>query len=66
MIVSELKKEIKIKAAILEKLNSPLVIRELELTELKIGQVVVQVLTAPYGSRRVWVSRGNRTRGYQG
>lgn len=41
-----MKKEIKIKAAILENLNSPLVIRELELTDLKIGQVLVKVIVS--------------------
>jgi len=45
-IVSEWKKEIKIKAAVLEKLNSPLTIRDLEITELKIGQVLIRVLVS--------------------
>jgi len=45
-IVSDWKKEIKIKAAVLEKLNSPLTIRDLEITELKIGQVLIRVLVS--------------------
>jgi Zn-dependent alcohol dehydrogenase len=34
------------RAAILEKLNSPLTVREVELTELKVGQVLVKVLVS--------------------
>lgn len=34
------------KAAVLEKLNSPLAVREVELTPLSIGQVLVRVLTS--------------------
>ena len=34
------------KAAVLEELNSPLSLRELELTPLKVGQVLVKVLTS--------------------
>ena len=41
-----MKKEIKIKAAVLEKLNSTLKIRNLEITELKIGQVLIKVLAS--------------------
>ena len=34
------------KAAVLERLNSPLTIHDLELTELQIGQVLVKVLVS--------------------
>ena len=58
--VSELRKEIKIKAAILEKLNSPLVIRELGLTELKIGQVLVKVIVSGICGSQLHEMNGNK------
>lgn len=58
-----MKKEIKIKAAILEKLNSPLVIRELELTELKIGQVVVKVIVSGICGSQLHEINGNKGNG---
>jgi len=62
-IVSELKKEIEIKAAILEKLNFPLVIRELDLTELKIGQVLVKVIVSGICGSQLHEINGNKGNG---
>jgi S-(hydroxymethyl)glutathione dehydrogenase/alcohol dehydrogenase len=62
-IVSELKKEIKIKAVILEKLNYPLVIRELDLTELKIGQVLVKVIVSGICGSQLHEINGNKGNG---
>lgn len=62
-IVSELKGEIKIKAAILENLNSPLVIRELDLTELKIGQVLVKVIVSGICGSQLHEINGNKGNG---
>ncbi len=59
-IVSELKKEIKIKAAILEKLNFPLAICEVELTELKIGQVQVKVIVSGICGSQLHEINGNK------
>jgi S-(hydroxymethyl)glutathione dehydrogenase / alcohol dehydrogenase len=59
----ELKREIKIKAAILEKLNCPLVIRELELTELKIGQVLVKVIVSGICGSQLHEINGNKGNG---
>ena len=59
-IVSELKKEIKIKAAILEKLNSPLAIRELDLTELSVGQVLVKVIVSGICGSQLHEINGNK------
>ena len=58
-----MKKEIKIKAAILEKLNSPLVIRELVLTELKIGQVLVKVIVSGICGSQLHEISGNKGNG---
>jgi len=62
-IVSESKKEIKIKAAILEKLNSPLVVREVDLTELKIGQVLVKVIVSGICGSQIHEITGNKGNG---
>ena len=62
-IVSELKKEIKIKAAILEKLNSPLAIRELDLTELSVGQVLVKVIVSGICGSQLHEINGNKGNG---
>jgi S-(hydroxymethyl)glutathione dehydrogenase/alcohol dehydrogenase len=59
-IVFELKKVIKIKAAILEKINAPLLIRELELTELKIGQVLVKVIVSGICGSQLHEINGNK------
>jgi S-(hydroxymethyl)glutathione dehydrogenase/alcohol dehydrogenase len=58
-----LRKEIEINAAILEKLNSPLVIRELELTELKIGQVLVKVIVSGICGSQLHEINGNKGNG---
>jgi S-(hydroxymethyl)glutathione dehydrogenase/alcohol dehydrogenase len=59
-IVSELKKEIKIKAAILERLNSPLAICEVDLTELRIGQVLVKVIVSGICGSQLHEINGNK------
>ena len=51
---------IKIKAAILEKINAPLLIRELELTELKIGQVLVKVIVSGICGSQLHEINGNK------
>jgi S-(hydroxymethyl)glutathione dehydrogenase/alcohol dehydrogenase len=51
---------IRIKAAILEKLNSPLVIKELELTKLKIGQVLVKVIVSGICGSQLHEIKGNK------
>jgi S-(hydroxymethyl)glutathione dehydrogenase/alcohol dehydrogenase len=59
-IVSESRKGINIKAAVLEKLNSPLVIREVKLTELKIGQVLVKVILSGICGSQLHEINGNK------
>lgn len=51
---------IKIKAAILEKLNTPLIIKELELTKLKIGQVLVKVIVSGICGSQLHEINGNK------
>ena len=58
-----LKKGIKLKAAILETLNSPLVIREISLTELDIGQVLVKVLVSGICGSQLHEINGNKGNG---
>ena len=54
---------IEIKAAVLEKLNSPLVIREVELTELKFGQVLVKVILSGICGSQLHEINGNKGNG---
>ena len=56
----ESKREIKIKSVILEKLNSPLAIREVNLTELKIGQVLVRVIVSGICGSQLHEINGNK------
>lgn len=58
-----LKKGIKLKAAILETLNSPLAIRELSLTELDIGQVLVKVIVSGICGSQLHEINGNKGNG---
>lgn len=55
-----LKKGIKLRAALLETLNSPLVIRELGLTELDIGQVLVKVIVSGICGSQLHEINGNK------
>jgi S-(hydroxymethyl)glutathione dehydrogenase/alcohol dehydrogenase len=59
----ESKGEIKIKSAILEKLNSPLAIKEVNLTELKIGQVLVRVIVSGICGSQLHEISGNKGNG---
>jgi len=59
-IVYVLKKGIKLRAALLETLNSPLVIRELGLTELDIGQVLVKVIVSGICGSQLHEINGNK------
>ena len=49
------------KAAVLEELNKPLAVREVGLTELKFGQVLVKILVS--GICGLTVTRDQRTQG---
>ena len=51
------------KAAILETLNAPLVIRELSLTELDIGQVLVKVIVSGICGSQLHEINGNKGNG---
>jgi len=48
------------RAAILEKLNSPLTIREVELTPLKVGQVLVRILVSGLCGAQLHEIRGHK------
>ena len=48
------------KAAVLERLNSPLVIRDVELTDLKVGQVLVKVLVSGLCGAQLHEIRGHK------
>jgi Zn-dependent alcohol dehydrogenase len=52
-----------LKAAVLEKLNSPLEIRELELSELTNGQVLVRVIVSGICGSQLHEIRGNKGNG---
>ena len=56
-------KGIKIKAAILEHLNSPLSIRDLEVTDLKVGQVLVKILMSGFCGSQLQEIKGNKGNG---
>jgi Zn-dependent alcohol dehydrogenase len=51
---------IKFKAAILEKINSPLIVSEVETTDLKIGQVFVKVLVSGLCGAQLQEIRGEK------
>jgi len=48
------------KAAVLERLNSPLTIRDVELTDLKVGQVLVKVLVSGLCGAQLHEIRGHK------
>ena len=48
------------KAAILEQIDAPLVIRDVELTELKVGQVLVKVLVSGLCGAQLHEIRGHK------
>lgn len=48
------------KAVVLEKIDSPLAIREVELTELKVGQVLVRVLVSGLCGAQIHEIRGHK------
>ena len=48
------------KAAVLEKIDAPLAIRDVELTELKVGQVLVKILVSGLCGAQLHEIRGNK------
>ena len=48
------------KAAILEKIDAPLAVRDVELTELKFGQVLVKVLVSGLCGAQLHEIRGHK------
>ena len=48
------------KAAVLEKINAPLAIRDVELTELKVGQVLVKILVSGLCGAQLHEIRGHK------
>lgn len=48
------------KAAVLEKINSPLAVRDVELTDLKVGQVLVKVLVSGLCGSQLHEIRGHK------
>ena len=51
------------KAAVLEKIDAPLAVRDVELTELKIGQVLVKVLVSGLCGAQLHEIRGHKGNG---
>ena len=60
MTVIELSREISVKAAILVELNKPLVVKELELTELAVGQVQVNLIVSGICGSQLQEMNGNK------
>ncbi len=50
----------KVRAAILESLNSPLIVKEIELTSLRFGQVLVRILVSGICGSQLQEIRGNK------